>query len=359
MNTVLAPYAKGPLKLKNHLVMAPMTRSRAIGNLPNALMAEYYSQRTGAGMIITEGTSPSPEGLGYARIPGIFSAAQVEGWKLATAGVKAGNSTFFLQLMHTGRIGHTDNLPEGTQLAGPSGIRAAGQIWTDRSGMQDFSEPLALTTAGVKAIIAGHVQAAKNAVAAGFDGVELHGANGYLIEQFLNPGVNTRTDEYGGTIENRARIAVDMASAIAAAIGPEKIGIRFSPFNTFGDQPSYPEAEVQETYRYLAQEMERIGIAYVHVAVTPKIPRATLEAIRQAFTGTIIRCNAMTPETAEAALTDGFADVVAFGKPFLANPDLDLRIATNQLLNAADASTFYTADAKGYTDYPTLAMATL
>ena len=359
MNIILAPYTKGPLKLKNHLVMAPMTRSRAIGNLPNALMAEYYTQRTGAGMIITEGTSPSPEGLGYARIPGIFSAAQVEGWKLATAGVRSGNSTFFLQLMHTGRIGHTDNLPEGTQLVGPSGIRAAGQIWTDRSGMQDFSTPIALTTAGVKGVIADHVQAAKNAVAAGFDGVELHGANGYLIEQFLNPGVNTRTDEYGGTIENRARIAVDMAGAIAAAIGPEKIGIRFSPFNTFGDQPPYPEAEVQETYRYLVQEMERIGIAYVHVAVTPKIPRATLEAIRQAFTGTIIRCNGMTPETAEAALTDGFADVVAFGKPFLANPDLDRRIATNQLLNTADASTFYTADAKGYTDYPTLAMATL
>ena len=354
MNPILAPYTKGPLKLKNHLVMAPMTRSRAIGNIPNALMAEYYTQRTGAGMIITEGTSPSPEGLGYARIPGIFSAAQVEAWKLATAGVKADNSTFFLQLMHTGRIGHTDNLPEGTQLVSPSGIKAAGQIWTDRSGMQDFSQPVALTTKGVKKVIDDHVQAAKNAVAAGFDGVELHGANGYLIEQFLNPAVNTRTDEYGGTIENRARIAVDIVKAIARATGPEKVGIRFSPFNTFGDQPPYPEAEVQETYRYLAQEMDRVGIAYVHVAVTPKIPQATLEAIRHAFTGTIIRCNAMTPETAEAALRDGFADLVAFGKPFLANPDLDRRIAKNQVLNTADAATFYTADAKGYTDYPTL-----
>ena len=355
MNPILAPYNKGPLKLKNHLVMAPMTRSRAIGNIPNALMAEYYAQRTGAGMIITEGTSPSPEGLGYARIPGIFSTAQVEGWKLATAGVRAGCSTFFLQLMHTGRIGHTDNLPEGAQLAGPSGLRAAGQIWTDRSGMQDFSEPIALTTEGVRKVIDEHVAAAKNAVAAGFDGVELHGANGYLIEQFLNPGINTRTDEYGGRMENRARIAVEMASAIAEAVGPEKTGIRFSPFNTFGDQPPYAEAEVQETYRYLAKEMERIGIAYVHVAVTPKIPGSTLQAIRHAFTGTIIRCNAMTPETAEAALKDGFADLVAFGKPFLANPDLDRRIAMNQVLNTADATTFYTSEAKGYTDYPTLA----
>ena len=354
MNILLSPYAKAPLKLKNRLVMAPMTRSRAIGNIPNALMAEYYTQRTGAGLIITEGTAPSPEGLGYSRIPGIFSAAQVEGWKLATAGVKAGNSTFFLQLMHTGRIGHTDNLPEGTQLVGPSGLRATGQIWTDKSGMQDFSTPIALTTEGVRKVIDDHVRAAKNAVAAGFDGIELHGANGYLIEQFLNPGVNTRTDEYGGTIQNRARIAVEIASAIAEAIGPEKVGIRFSPFNTFGDQPPYPEADVQETYRYLAQEMERVGIAYVHVAVTPKIPRATLEAIRHAFRGTIIRCNAMTPETAEAALTEGFADLVAFGKPFLANPDLDRRIATNQYLNMADTTTFYTADAKGYTDYPTL-----
>jgi N-ethylmaleimide reductase len=354
MNTILAPYAGTRLKLKNHLVMAPMTRSRAIGNTPNALMAEYYSQRTGAGMIITEGTSPSPEGLGYARIPGIFSAPQVEGWKLATAGVKAGNSTFFLQLMHTGRIGHTDNLPEGTQLVSPSGIKATGQIWTDRSGMQDFSTPVALTTEGVRVVIADHVQAAKNAVAAGFDGIELHAANGYLIEQFLNPSVNIRTDDYGGSIENRARLAIEMAEGIAEAIGPDKIGIRFSPFNVFGDQPPYPEADVQETYRYLAQEMERIGIAYVHVAVTPKIPQATLEAIRHAFTGTIIRCNAMTPETAEAALKDGFADVIAFGKPFLANPDLDRRIATNQALNIADTTTFYTADDKGYTDYPTL-----
>jgi N-ethylmaleimide reductase len=355
MNPILAPYAKAPLTLKNHLVMAPMTRSRAIDNIPNALMAEYYTQRTGAGLIITEGTSPSPEGLGYARIPGIFSAAQVEGWKLATAGVKAGNSTFFVQLMHTGRIGHTNNLPEGSQLVGPSAIRAAGQIWTDGSGMQDFSEPGALTTEGVRKVIDEHVQAAKNAVAAGFDGIELHAANGYLIEQFLNPSVNTRTDDYGGSIKNRARVAIEMAEAIAEAIGAEKIGIRFSPFNTFGDQPPYPEVDVQETYRYLAQEMDRIGIAYVHVAVTTKIPQATLGAIRQTFGGTIIQCNAMTPETAEAALNGGFADLVAFGKPFLANPDLDRRIATAQVFNVADVTTFYTAGAKGYTDYPTLA----
>ena len=355
MNILLLPYAKVPLKLKNRLVMAPMTRSRAIGNIPNALMAEYYTQRTGAGLIITEGTAPSPEGLGYSRIPGIFSAAQVEGWKLATAGVKAGNSIFFLQLMHTGRIGHTDNLPEGSQLVGPSTIRAAGQIWTDKSGMQDFSEPVALTTEGVRKVIDAHVEAAKNAIAAGFDGIELHGANGYLIEQFLNPGVNTRIDDYGGNVQKRARLAVEMIAAIAEAIGAEKIGIRFSPFNTFGDQPSYPEAEVEATYRYLAQEMDRIGIAYVHLAVTPKIPRATLEAIRESFRGTLIQCNAMTPETAEVALKGGFADLVAFGKPFLANPDLDRRIATAQVLNAPDMTTFYTAGAKGYTDYPTLA----
>jgi N-ethylmaleimide reductase len=355
MNSILQPYAKGPLKLKNRLVMAPMTRSRAIGNVPNALMAEYYAQRAGAGLIITEGTSPAPEGLGYSRIPGIFSAVQVEGWKLATTGVKAGSSVFFLQLMHTGRIGHVDNLPEGSRLVGPSDIRAAGQIWTDRSGMQDFSEPVALTTEGVRKVIDEHVEAAKNAIAAGFDGIELHGANGYLIEQFLNPAVNTRVDEYGGSVQKRARLAVEMVTAIAEVIGAEKIGIRFSPFNAFGDQPSYPEAEVEETYHYLAQEMDDIGIAYVHVAVTPKIPQATLEGIRRSFRGTIIQCNAMTPETAEAALKGGFADLVAFGKPFLANPDLDLRIAAAQVLNAPDMTTFYTAGAKGYTDYPTMA----
>lgn len=354
MNRLLSAYTKGPLTLKNHLVMAPMTRNRAIGNLPNELMAEYYAQRSGAGLIITEGTSPAPEGLGYPRIPGIYSPEQIEGWKKVTAGVHAGGSSIFLQLMHTGRIAHQDNLPPATPVVGASAIRAAGQIYTDRSGMQEFPVPHQLTTGEVEALIETHVIAAANAIEAGFDGIELHGANGYLIEQFLNPNTNTRTDEYGGSLENRARMAVETAKQIAAKIGAGKLGIRFSPFNGFNDQQPYPETEVHAMYHYLGEEMEKIGLAYLHIAVSPKIPHKTLHVIRQVFSGTIIQCNGLTPETAEAALHGSFADLVAFGKTFLANPDLDRRIATNQSLNEPEIKTFYSPGKKGYTDYPFL-----
>src|SRR5471030_1936508 len=199
-NQILSTYKKGALNLKNHLVMAPMTRSRAIGNIPNDLMAAYYAQRNGAGLIITEGTAPAPEGLGYPRIPGMFSREQIEGWKKITKVVHEGGSKIFIQLMHTGRIGHEDNLPEGLKPVSSSDIKAAGQIFTDTKGLQDHTAPEALTTEGVKEVITGHVKASKNAIEAGFDGIELHGANGYLIEQFLNPNCNTRTDEYGGSM---------------------------------------------------------------------------------------------------------------------------------------------------------------
>jgi N-ethylmaleimide reductase len=329
-----------------------MTRSRAINNIPNDLMAEYYGQRSGAGLIITEGTAPMPEALGYPRIPGIFSKEQVEGWKKVTAAVHAHDSKIFVQLMHTGRIGHKDNLPEGAVIAGASAIKAAGQIFTDTAGNQDHSTPQPLTTAGVKTVIEGHIAAAKNAIEAGFDGIELHGANGYLIEQFLNPNVNTRTDEYGGSIEGRAKIAVEMAKGIAAAIGKDKVGIRFSPYNTLGDQQPYEE--VHQTYVYLAQEMDKIGIAYLHIAVSATIPQKTFDDIRAAFKNTIILCNGLTPATAADALNNGFADLVAFGRAFLANPDLDKRIASNAPLNAPDFSKAYTPGAEGYTDYPTI-----
>ena len=349
---LLLPYTRGGLVLKNHLVMAPMTRSRAIGNIPNELMAEYYGQRSSAGLIITEGTAPAPEGLGYPRIPGIFSDAQVEGWRKATDAVHAGKSRLFVQLMHTGRIGHVDNLPEGKVVVGASSVKAAGQIYTDKGGMQDYSVPVALSTEGVKAVIKEFVNAARMAMSAGFDGVEVHGANGYLIEQFLNPNVNTRSDVYGGSVERRAAFALEIVKGVADAIGKERVGIRFSPYNTFGDMQPYPEAEVHETYRYLAQEMEKIGIVYLHIAVGPQMAKKTLDAFRAAYTGTIIQCNGLTAETAEAALRGGFADLVAFGKSFLANPDLDRRIAENKELNPFDVATFYTPGAKGYVDYP-------
>src|SRR5450432_2948667 len=305
VNKILMPYSKNGFKLKSRLVMAPMTRSRAIDNLPNELMEEYYGQRTGAGLIITEGTSPMPNGLGYPRIPGIYSENQIYGWSLTTQKVHQGNSKIFCQLMHTGRIGHEDNLPEGEQLVSPSDIKAAGQIFTDTLGLQEFSSPVALTTQGVKNIIQGHVTASQNATEAGFDGVELHGANGYLIEQFLHPVINNRTDEYGGDFKGRATFVLEMAQKIADSIGKDKVGIRLSPFSTLGDLQEYDPEEVHNTYVYLAQQLNKTGIAYLHSGMSPKIAQKTLDAIRQAFSGTIIICNGLTPKSAEIALDQG------------------------------------------------------
>jgi N-ethylmaleimide reductase len=354
MNTLLTPYNKGSLQLKNHLVMAPMTRSRAINNLPNELMVAYYAQRSGAGLIITEGTAPSADALGYSRIPGIFSKEQTQAWKAITTAAHSAGSRIFLQLMHTGRIGHPANLPEGARLVGASNIKAAGDIWTDTLGKQAHPEPHALTAEEVEMVIAEHVQAARNAIEAGFDGVELHGANGYLTEQFLNPHVNNRTDAWGGSIANRARFPISIVQEMAAAIGADKVGVRFSPYSTLGDLPVYDEQEVHATYALLATELNKSGIAYLHIGVSAVIPQKTFDAIRNGFKGTIILCNGLTPESAETALNAGFADLVAFGRAFLANPDLDKRIAAGANLNQPDFNTLYTPGPVGYTDYPLL-----
>ncbi len=354
MKKILTPYTKGNLTLKNHLVMAPMTRSRAINNIPNELIAEYYGQRSGAGLIITEGTSPAPEGLGYTNIPGIFSQAQIDGWKTTTAAVHKDNGKIFIQLMHTGRIGHNANLPAGAKISGASSIKASGQIYTYTSGMQDYSEPVALTTEGVNSVIEGYATAAKNAVEAGFDGIEIHAANGYLPEQFLNPNVNNRTDEYGGSIVNRAEFIVSIVEKSAEAIGKDRVGIRFSPFSTFNDLPAYDAEEIYETYAYLSKQLNALGIAYIHIGVNPAITQKTLDVIRENFAGTIILCNGLTPETAELALHKGFADLVAFGRSYLANPDFDKRIAKDAPLNQPDIKTFYSGGKEGFTDYPML-----
>jgi N-ethylmaleimide reductase len=353
MKKLLMPYSKAALQLKNHVVMAPMTRSRAIGNVPNHLMATYYKQRSGAGLIITEGTSPSPEGLGYPRIPGIFDDAQVEGWKLVTNAVHEGGSKIFLQLMHTGRIAHSSNLPNGHQVVGLSAIKAAGEIYTD-TGMFEYSAPTALDEAGIARIIQDHVKAAENAIAAGFDGVELHGAHGYLLEQSLNPHINNRTDNYGGSIENRSRLTLEILQKITAAIGGDKVGLRISPFLMSNDIPAYEEAEVHETYVRLAGEVNKMGIAYLHISNNPGIPEKTHQDIREAFADTIIYCNGFTAETAETKLQGGSADLVAFGRSFLANPDFMSRIEKNAPLNQPDYNTLYTLGEAGYTDYPTL-----
>lgn len=353
-NILLTPYNRNGLQLKNHLVMAPMTRSRAIDNIPNDLMADYYGQRSSAGLIITEGTSPTPESLGYPRIPGLFSKEQVEGWKKITKAVHAGGSKIVVQLMHTGRIGHEDNLPRGLHLVSSAAVKAAGPIFTDTKGIQENSEPIALTTEGIKDVISGHVRAAKNAIAADFDGIELHGANGYLIEQFLNPNLNNRTDEYGGSVQGRAKFVTDLVNEIGDAIGYEKVGIRFSPYSTLGDLKPYEEGEIINTYNYLAEELGKLQIAYLHIGLSPAIKDDFLRQLKKAFGGTLIICNGLTPETAQKALESGKADLAAFGRSFLANPDLPQRIAGKAELNPPDMSALYTPGSRGYTDYKPL-----
>ncbi len=354
MKKIFEPFDNGTLQLKNHVVMAPMTRSRAIDNIPNHLMATYYRQRSGAGLIITEGTSPSPEGLGYPRIPGIFLDEQIEGWKAVTDAVHKGGSKIFLQLMHTGRVAHASNLPEGYQILGMSDIKAIGEIYTE-TGMHEFSAPKAMDTAAIAAVIADHVMAAKNAIAAGFDGVELHGAHGYLLDQSLNPHINNRTDAYGGSIEKRSRLIIEIAEQAAAAIGPDKVGLRISPYLITNGMLAYDDTEVHETYAYLSAEMNRIGIAYLHISNNPGIPETTHQAIRSGFTNALIYCNGLTADSAEALLQTGPADLVAFGRSFLSNPDFTKRLQEHQPLNDIDYNTLYTPGAAGYTDYPELA----
>ena len=350
------PAKVGAIELKNHIVMSPMTRCRAIGNVPNDLVAEYYKQRSGAGLIVTEGTSPSPNGLGYARIPGIFSKEQVEGWEKVTSAVHGAGGKIFVQLMHTGRISHQLNLPEGAVILAPSAVKAAGQMWTDAAQMQDLPTPKAMTAEEVQSTKAEYITAAKNAVEAGFDGIELHGANGYLLEQFLSPVSNIRTDNYGGSIENRARFVLEVAKGAAEAIGAEKVGIRLSPYGIASDMPHY--SEIDATYEYLATELNKIGIAYVHVVDhsamgAPAVPLAIKETIRKVFKNTFIHAGGYIQKTAEADIESGLYDLVAIGRPFISNPDLVERFKNNWPLSSdLDMNTFYSADAVGYTDYP-------
>jgi N-ethylmaleimide reductase len=357
MSILYSPATLGPLKLQNHLVMAPMTRNRATGNVPNDLIAEYYGQRSSAGLIVTEGTSPSPNGLGYPRIPGIFSAEQVEGWRKVVAAAHAGGAKFFIQLMHTGRIGHPLNLPAGARVLGPSAIAAAGEIYTDAEGMKPHPTPEPMTDADIKTAIAEFGTAARNAVAAGADGVELHAANGYLLEQFIRPTSNQRTDSYGGSIENRARFVLEAAKAAIAAIGADKVGIRLSPYGVFNDMPEYPE--MASDYAYLAARLNELGLVYVHLVDhspmgAPEVPVTIKQTIRKEFKRTLILSGGYDAQRAEKELEDKACDLIAVGRPFLSNPDLVARWTSGAALNEIDFGTFYTPGPKGFTDYPSL-----
>jgi N-ethylmaleimide reductase len=353
MRKLFTPYRLHTIDLKNRIVMAPMTRSRALGNLPNALIAEYYAQRAGAGLIITEGTSPSPNGLGYARIPGIFSEPQVESWKQVTNAVHQKQGKIFLQLMHTGRVTHPANLPPGGTVIAPSRVKLeTTKMWVDTQGLQDLPLPKEMSFENIVLTVEEYVEAARNAVKAGFDGVEIHGANGYLIKQFLNPHSNKRNDSYGGSIENRSRFLLEIVTRVANAIGRDKVGIRISPYSVFNETPAYPETDA--TYLYVAEKLNNLNIAYLHIT-DPAVkgePHELAKSIRNIFKNTIIASGGYNAEKAESVLESGHADLVAFGRPFIANPDLVDRLKNNLPLNQPKFDLFYTAGKEGYTDYP-------
>lgn len=352
------PYNAGSLQLANHMVMAPMTRSRATPeHVPTPLMATYYGQRASAGLIITEGTSPSANGLGYPRIPALYDASHVQSWQPVTAAVHAKGGKIFVQLMHCGRVAHVANLPAHAQVLGPDTRVCPGEMYTDAHGPQPHSTPRAMTEADIATAVQEHVHAAMLAIEAGFDGVELHGANGYLIEQFLNPLINQRTDGYGGSIEGRNRLAIEIARATVAAIGHDKVGMRLSPYGVFNGTGEFPETQTQ--YLALVAALSSVGLLYIHLVDhsamgAPPVPTEFKQTLRNAFSGLCILCGGFDQTSAEQALLDKRADLIAFGRPFLANPDLVARLQEDSPLNAPDMATFYTPGAKGYTDYPAL-----
>lgn len=345
--------------LSNRVVMSPLTRSRASSdNTPTRLMADYYAQRASAGLIITEGTSPSPNGVGYPRIPGLFNDAQVQGWKLVTDAVHAKGGKIVVQLMHTGRVSHQANLPAGAQVLGPSPEVCPGEMWTDTQGSQPHTPPRAMTEADIQTVIGEYATAARLAIQAGFDGIELHAANGYFLEQFLNANINRRTDGYGGTAEGRNRLVLEVARAAVKEIGAERVGMRLSPHGVVNAAGAFDG--VDEQYLSLVKQLSALGLMYVHVLDhsamgTPPVPAKLKADLKAAFNGPFILAGGQNNASAEQALSQGLADLVAFGRPFIANPDLVERMRQDAALNAPDPTTFYTPGAKGYTDYPTLA----
>jgi N-ethylmaleimide reductase len=353
---LFTPIKIGSVELENRIVMAPMTRSRAVGNVPSMLMAEYYKQRSGAGLIITEGTSPSPNGLGYARIPGIYNNEQIEGWKKITEAIHNDHGKIFVQLMHTGRISHPLNMPEGAHILAPSAVRAAGKMWTDSEKLQDFPIPEEMTQGDLLHTKLEYVSASKNAIEAGFDGVELHGANGYLLEQFLSPGTNIRKDNYGGSMENRCRFVLEVAASVVDAIGKGKTGIRLSPYGVASDMAYYPE--IDSTYKYLSEQLSKLDVAFIHLVDhssmgAPFVPPELKNLIRSNFKNTLILSGGYDLEKAEEDIESGIADLIAFGRPFINNPDLVERFKNKwDLSQDLKMDLFYTADEKGYTDYP-------
>ncbi|HEY9833057.1 MAG TPA: alkene reductase [Stenomitos sp.] len=352
---LLSPYKLGNLELANRLVMAPLTRNRAgKGNVPGPLNATYYAQRASGGLIITEASQVSPQGQGYPSTPGIHSSEQVEGWKLVTDAVHQKGGRIFLQLWHVGRISHPDLQPDGALPVAPSAIAPKGEAAT-YEGMKPFVTPRALETSEIPEIIEQYRQGAKNALQAGFDGVEVHGANGYLLDQFLRDGTNQRTDEYGGSLENRARLLLEVTEAVTEVWGGDRVGVRLSPSGTFNDMH---DSDPLSTFSYATEALNRFGLAYLHIIEVNESDlrhggtEVPTRVLRDHFAGTLMVNGGYNWDRSNTALTKGEADLVSFGTLFLANPDLPQRFAANAPLNQPDPTTFYGGGEKGYTDYP-------
>lgn len=360
---LLSPVKLGPYELPNRIVMAPLTRNRAgAGNVPTPVNAEYYAQRASAGLIITEASQVSPQGMGNPQTPGIYSKEQVEGWRLVTDAVHERGGRIFLQLWHVGRISHPSLQPDGALPVAPSALAPEGNAAT-YEGEQPFVTPRALETEEIPGIIEQYRQGAENALAAGFDGVEIHSANGYLLDQFLHNGSNQRTDQYGGSIENRARLLIEVTEAVTNVWGADRVGVRLSPSSTYN---SMYDSNAEALFSYVANALDLFGLAYLHI-VEPRVDGNVMlgralgfpaSYFRPLFHGTIITAGGYDRDSGNAVLAAGDADLVAYGRLFIANPDLPKRFALNAPLNTPDRSTFYGGNERGYTDYPALELQT-
>ena len=349
MSKLFEPLQLGDLRLANRIVMAPMTRNRASADgVPGELMAQYYGQRADAGLIVAEGAWPSAAGQAYCRQPGIATPAQMAGWRRVTDAVHARGGLIVLQVMHGGRIGSRHVKPEGIETVAPSALRAAGQVVTDSAGLQDYDVPRALETAEVKAVVQEHAQAARNARAAGFDGVELHGTSGYLPMQFLSSGTNLRTDEYGGPAQNRARFAFECLREMAAAIGPGRVGLRLNPGNTYNDTSDEDSAA---THAELMRQAAPLGLAYLHVMRAPAPEIDAFALARSHFGERLILNDGFGPENAETALQAHGGAALSFARHYIGNPDLVRRLREGRPLARFDRKTLYTPGAEGYTSY--------
>ncbi len=358
---LFTPVRLGRYELANRIVMAPLTRNRAgAGNVPQTMHAEYYAQRASAGLIITEATQASPQGIGYPGTPGIHTPEQIAAWRRVTDAVHDQGGRIFLQIWHVGRISHPSLQRDHALPVAPSAIRPAGDAFTE-TGPQRYVTPRALTRDEIPGIVASFRQGAANAIEAGFDGVEIHGANGYLLDQFLRDGSNRRTDRYGGSIENRARLLLEVVDAAAAEIGADRVGVRLSPINSFN---SMSDSDPDVTFGYVAHQLSERGLAYLHVVETDFAGASGenhyhRDALREAYRGTYIANGGYDQARARLAIQTGTADLVSFGAPYVANPDLVERFALDAPLNKPDPATFYGGDERGYIDYPFLDEATL